>query len=141
MRRKKDRVVIDTNLWVSFLLTKTTPRLDRLFQRKSILLLFSQELLDEFIEVAGRTKFKKYFTSDDLEDLLFQIRIYAEFITIKSTVVMCRDPKDNFLLSLAKDGKADFLLTGDNDLLALKKIGKTHIQTISQFLLEKGTIR
>jgi len=107
MRRKKDRIIIDTNLWVSFLLTKTTPRLDKLFQRKTILLIFSQELLDEFIEVAGRPKFKKYFTSHDLEDLLFQIRMYAEFISVKSTVDICRDPNDNFLLSL-KMGKPIF---------------------------------
>lgn len=30
---------------------------------------------------------------------------------------LCRDPKDNFLLSIAKDGNANYLLTGDNDLL------------------------
>jgi len=37
------------------------------------------------------------------------------------------------LLSLAIDGKADYLLSGDKDLLVLKKIGNTEIKTISEF--------
>jgi uncharacterized protein len=49
-------------------------------------------------------------------------------------VTICRDSKDNFLLSLAIDGRADYLLTGDSALLDLKKIGKTKIITISEFL-------
>ena len=42
------------------------------------------------------------------------------FIDIQSVVTVCRDPKDNYLLALAKDAKADFLITGDQDLLVLK---------------------
>ena len=37
------------------------------------------------------------------------------------------------MLSLAVDGKADYLLTGDKDLLVLEKIGDTKIKTISEF--------
>ena len=48
--------------------------------------------------------------------------------------MVCRDPKDNFLLALAHDGKADYLLTGDNDLLVMKKFGRTKIVKISEFL-------
>jgi predicted nucleic acid-binding protein len=40
------------------------------------------------------------------------------------------------LLSLAVDGKADYLLTGDKDLLVLKQIGSTKIKTISEFFDE-----
>ncbi len=67
MPRRKIRVIIDTNLWISFLLTKDFSRLDRLFSDGSILLLFSQELLDEFIEVAQRPKLKKYFSNEALD--------------------------------------------------------------------------
>jgi predicted nucleic acid-binding protein len=66
MRRKKDRIIIDTNLWISFLLSKSTSGLDRLLLEQSINLIFSQELLDEFIEVARRPKLKKYFNLSDL---------------------------------------------------------------------------
>ena len=47
---------------------------------------------------------------------------------------LARDANDDFLLSLAKDGKATFLITGDKDLLVLKKINQTKIVSISDFL-------
>ena len=57
MPLKKDRGIIDTNLWISFLLTKNLAKIDTLFKENRVVLLFSQELLDEFIEVAERSKF------------------------------------------------------------------------------------
>jgi putative PIN family toxin of toxin-antitoxin system len=137
MPKRKDRVIIDTNIWLSFLLTRDFSRLDKLFADKSIMLLFSQELLDEFIEVAKRPKFKKYFTTTDLYDLLEQIQLHGVFIKVFTVVNLCRDPKDNFLLSLAKDGKATHLLTGDKDLLDLNKFGKTYILTITNYINER----
>lgn len=133
MRRRKVRVIIDTNLWISFLLSKRTSGLDKFFLDNTITVLFSQELLDEFIEVARRPKLRKYFNIEDLESLLNQINLHAEFVAVMSKSIACRDPKDNFLLSLALDSNANYLLTGDNDLLELKKIGKTQIITLTQF--------
>ena len=133
----KDRVIIDTNLWISFLLAKDFSKLDKLFAENAITLLFSQELLDEFIEVARRPKFKKYFLLTDLQDLLQALSLRTELIVVTTTVSACRDPKDNFLLALALDGKATHLLTGDKDLLELDKYGKTNIVTIAAYLSEK----
>ena len=59
---------------------------------------------------------------------------FTDLIQVESIVSICRDPKDNFLLALAKDGKADYLLTGDKDLLDLKNFGKTKIKTITAFV-------
>jgi putative PIN family toxin of toxin-antitoxin system len=98
------------------------------------ILVFSRELVNEFLEVANRAKFRKYFSKTDIENILETIDEYAEFIKVKSKIEICRDPKDNFLLSLSVNGNADFLLTGDNDLLVLDEIGKTRIVTISEFL-------
>ena len=134
MQKIKHRIIIDTNLWISFLLTKDLSKIDSLLKGNHVKLLFSQELLEEFIEVAKRPKFKKYFSQQDIKSLLSKINTKAEFITIKSTVTICRDAKDNFLLALAKDGKASHLITGDSDLLVLNKISKTEILTISSYL-------
>ncbi len=136
MPKKKDRIVIDTNLWISFLLTNNYSRLDRLFTDHLIILLFSQTLLNEFIEVSHRPKFRKYFALTDLQDVLNQIRNQAEFIDVTSEIEICRDPKDNFLLSLAKDGNATHLITGDKDLLDIKVFGKTKIVTIANYFLK-----
>jgi len=134
MAKKKDRIIIDTNLLISFLLTKNLSGMDQLFSSNTVTLVFSQQLLDEFIEVSTRPKFKKYFSFTDLQNLLLKIRRHAEFIEVTSQLHICRDGKDDFLLSLAKDGRATHLLTGDKDLLDIKKFGKTTILTVTKYL-------
>ena len=136
MRSQKNRVIIDTNLWISFLLTKEFTRFDTIIADKEIILLFSQELIDEIVEVTQRKKFRKYFPLDDIEKLLLKIRNRAELIKIKNIITGCRDPKDNFLLSLSVDGKATHLITGDKDLLFLKAYGETKILTMTEYLQE-----
>ncbi len=69
--------------------------------------------------------------------LLLSISRRAQFIDVSSIVEVCRDLKDNFLLALAKDGKASHLITGDKDILMLKKFGKTKILTLSEYLLNQ----
>ena len=134
MPKLKDRVIIDTNLWISFLITKDLSKLDKILSDKLATLLYSQKLIDEFTEVAQRPKFRRYFSDSDLQALLLAMSDRAIFIDVSSTVNVCRDEKDNFLLALAKDGKASHLITGDKDLLILKNFGKTKILTITEYL-------
>lgn len=135
MLSKQNRIIIDTNLWISFLLSKEYKKLDRFFNSDKLILLFSKELLDEFIDVARRPKFKKYFSISDLNKLLSEIYSRAEFIEVISEVRLCRDDKDDFLLALAQDGDANFLITGDKDLLEIEMFGTTRILTMTDFLL------
>jgi len=65
MPNKNDRVIIDTNLWISFLLINDYSKLDRILADKLLSLIFSDTLINEFIGVAQRDKFKKYFTKID----------------------------------------------------------------------------
>ena len=51
---------------------------------------------------------------------------------VSSGLDVCRDKKDNFLLNLACDSKADYLVTGDKDLLEIKSLNKTKILTLSE---------
>jgi putative PIN family toxin of toxin-antitoxin system len=134
MPNKVIRIILDTNLWISFLISKDLSKLDEILFEKKAVLVFSKELLDEFLEVAKRPKFRRFFSKLDVENILETIDEYADFVIVKSKITNCRDPKDNFLLSLAKDGKADFLLTGDNDLLDIGVFEKTSIETVSNFL-------
>jgi putative PIN family toxin of toxin-antitoxin system len=134
MAKKVDRLIIDTNLWISFLITKDYKQLDNLLKTGRIKILFSLESLEEILSVVNRSKFKKYFSKADIEELYDLFDFYGETIDVTSIVDLCRDSKDNFLLSLAKDSKADYLITGDKDLLDLKKISKTKIMTITDYL-------
>ena len=137
MRRRRDRIIIDTNLWISFILTGDSSKLDEVINEDSSVLLFSIELLEELIDVASRPKFRKYFPTEDLISLLYQIEKNSEFINVVSSVEICRDPKDNFLLSLAQDGQATHLISGDKDLTEIGNFGETVILTIAEYLKEK----
>lgn len=134
MKIRKTKVIIDTNLWISFLITKNYKLLDGLFEQKKIQLLFSKELIEEFLMVAKRPKFEKYFKESDIERLLTLFDSIGKLVQVKSDVKECRDLKDNFLLNLAIDGKAKYLISGDKDLLVLAQIGKTKIVSMADFL-------
>lgn len=137
MQQRKDRIIIDTNLWISFILSGNFSKLDKVINDDTTILLFSIELLEELTDVASRQKFRKYFPTEDLISLLYQIEKNSEFINVISLVEICRDPKDNFLLSLAQDGQATHLISGDKDLTDLGNYGKTVILTIAEYLKDK----
>ncbi len=134
MAKRTDRVIIDTNLWISFLITKDLKTLDNKVKTGKIKIIFGLELIEEFLSVASRPKFKKYFLKEDVEQIIDLFDVYGEIVQVMSKIELCRDPKDDFLLSLATDSKADYLITGDKDLLDLKTIGKTKIVTMTDYL-------
>jgi putative PIN family toxin of toxin-antitoxin system len=133
-RNKPLRVIIDTNLWISFIISKRFNALDPIFQSSNIRVLFSIELIEEIRATVEKPKLKKHFDSKAVEEMLLTFESMIELIQVKSKVQVCRDSKDDFLLSLSKDGKAHFLITGDKDLLSLNRFRKTDIVTFSQFI-------
>lgn len=135
-KNKPLKLIVDTNLWVSFIISKKHNLLDGLLFDKKARLLFSAELITEIEETIKKPKLKKYFGANAMHEMLSAFEPFIDLIQVNSVIAVCRDPKDNFLLALAKDGKADYLLTGDHDLLTLKKFGTAKIVTISSFLLE-----
>jgi putative PIN family toxin of toxin-antitoxin system len=134
MPKRADRVIIDTNLWISFLITKDLRTLDTRIKTGKIKIIFSLDLIDEFLAITHRPKLRKYFSKSDVEQLIDLFEFYGEVVHIVSQIKLCRDPKDDFLLSLAIDSKADYLITGDNDLLVQNTIGKTKIITMADYL-------
>ena len=131
--REECRIIIDTNLWVSFLLSRKYAFIDKLLSNKKVQLVFCRELLAELMEVAARPKLRRFFTPNDKKMIFDLIDRYADYVNVFSNVDLCRDDKDNFLLALAKDSNADFLITGDKDLLILKKFEDTSIVTIADY--------
>lgn len=137
MAKKTEKVVLDTNIFIYFLISDSFRQLEMRLKNHELRLLFSEELLEEFMEVVSRPKFKKYFSDKDISNMLLHLHNYADLIQVKSSVSVCLDRKDNFLLELCLDGKADYLITGDDDLLVLKKLKKTSIIKIKDFLQKK----
>ena len=135
-KSKPLKLIIDTNLWISFIISNKQNLLEPFLFRKEARLIFSTELIAEIQQTIAKPKLKKYFGVNALEEMLINFYPFIELIEVESIITICRDPKDNFLLALAKDGIADYLLTGDKDLLELKKFGKTKIKTITSFINE-----
>jgi putative PIN family toxin of toxin-antitoxin system len=145
MREKPPRVVLDTNLIVSGVISpRSTPnRLLRLWQQGSILLLTSSEFLSEVENVLHRDYVKQRYQlpQEEIQELLTSLREATERVTpLDSLPLHSRDPKDDKLLALALGGNADYLITGDQDLLVLNDnpgLENLRIITAAVFLQEQ----
>ena len=127
--------MLDTNLWIYFLISKDLTELDKLLFHKRVVLLFSEESINEFIEVARRKKFQKYFSEEKLTELFALFERFGEAVRVTHEEELCRDKKDNFLINLALSGKAHYLVSGDTDLIILQKVERTEILTWREFIL------
>jgi hypothetical protein len=132
-KSKKIKVIIDTNLFISFLIGRKLHGLKELLIDFRIELIFAEQNIQELRMVSQRPKFKKYFKSDDLDDLIDLIKAIGRVIEIVDVPDVCRDPKDNYLLELARISKSDYLVTGDIDLLEIGSYKGTKIITAKEF--------
>lgn len=131
--KNKYRVIIDTNIFVNFLLTRKVMKLDEMIESQTIRLIYNEELLNELLAVMGRPKMKTFFGEKEIQKLLAQLKIFSAFSVVKTKVVACRDPKEDFFLSLAKQSRADFIVTNNKDLLMLENFEETKIVTLNEF--------
>lgn len=115
------RAVIDTNLLVRYLLTRgpTLAQLISLWENERFVYLTSPAILDELCDVLQRPSLRVRFRVDP--QLLLDL-VRAETTQTSGKLVVsgvCRDPKDEIFLACAVEGRADYLVTGDKDLLDL----------------------
>lgn len=131
------RIILDTNIWISFLLGKRLSELKEIFKREDIKIYVSKPLIDEIKAVSSRSKFSKYISPHSIDNLM-------ELISIKCDYVDCfiqyqpqiRDKKDIFILGMAQNIPADFIITGDKDLLVLENFQGSTIITFHKFKKE-----
>ena len=135
------KVVIDTNIWISYLLGNLLNEIDELIISKKLKIIISEEMLKELSEVLQRPKFKSIFTYEKIKELFALLENYAMVVYPSKKVSACRDPKDNFLLEAAIAGGAEYIITGDNDLLVLDPFNDIKILNPKDFkdLLPKHT--
>ena len=127
-------ILLDTNLWVSALVSSSMrTRIQRIIADESITILATNELLDELLDVCTRPKFAHLLKVDLLYAFLQILKERLTFIETQSVFQICRDPDDDFLLAICHDGAADYLLTGDSDLLDIRVFQKTKILTLTEF--------
>lgn len=131
---KKAKVVLDTNIYISSLLTTGTSRkiielaLNQLFK-----VFTSEYILKEFYFAITR---KLNYPKEEAKRLTRAIGLLAEVIEIpkKLKVEELTDSKDNPIVETAVYAEADFLVTNDSRLLTIKKYQQVKIVTAAEFL-------
>jgi putative PIN family toxin of toxin-antitoxin system len=129
------RVVVDTNVFVSLLirpgeaLSAFTEYLD-----EHAVILYSAETLTELIDVMRRKKFQTYTTAEEVGTFVQWIITTGELVSVDKVPEVSRDPKDDKFLAVAVAGGADYLISGDKDLLVLGRTGSIPIMSPAAFL-------
>jgi len=126
------KIVIDSNIWISaYLGASMRGKISELVFDDNLSIYYCSELLAEYNAVKLRPRFDKIKSKVDFFADVVPLLFYAEIIKFVS---LSRDEKDDYLLSLSLSVNADYLITGDDDLLVLKESGNTKICTITEFI-------
>ena len=97
-------------------------------------LLISDDTLAELEEVLRRPKFDRYVSRGSREQFLTTLPEFASHVAIVERIEACRDPSDDKFLEIAVNGRADFLVTGDRALLAMRTFRSIAIVSPSGYL-------
>jgi putative PIN family toxin of toxin-antitoxin system len=117
---KKYKVVVDTNIFVSaFLGSKNAKLIVRDIFTEQYSLIMSHEQIQEIKTVLQRPKFSKYIHPHELDEFISLLSLKVIMPSNYGRITDCRDTKDNMILEAAVYGNADFIVSGDEDLLVL----------------------
>ena len=125
------KLVLDTNTIVSaFFWEGNEAELLRRIEQGRAMLYITSEILKEVEGVIKRPKFDQVMrnaglTPDQIMQKVFSLSHLV--IAPKLNVKVCRDEKDNKFLECAESAKADYIVSGDEDLLFLKEYKGIHI--------------
>ena len=132
------RIVVDTNVLVSaVLLPSSQPGAILLAIRNGRFTpLYCEETLEELARVLARPRIRAKYRigHSDIQTVLDLIMLRGQSTDLTERVTVCRDPKDDIFLSLALAGKADTIVSGDYDLLALHPFRGIPIMTPGDFV-------
>jgi uncharacterized protein len=133
----RKRIVVDNNALISRLLfPASVPGLAVRRAVDTAQLLVSQPVLKELADVLSRTKFDPYVSVADRQQFLRLLASVAKMVPITYTIRACRNPNDDIFLELPVSGRADIIVTGDKDLLALNPFRSIPITTPAHYLEE-----
>ena len=128
------RLVVDVNVLVSSFMGGELAGLSSMLADDRFQVFTSNEQLAELLDVVERPKFRKYFTLTEAREFFADFCLVSESTTVPTPIQkICRDPKDDYLLLMAKKGKAEVLVTGDKDLLVMERYKDTAIMNAKTF--------
>ncbi|MGQ0638382.1 MAG: putative toxin-antitoxin system toxin component, PIN family [Nitrososphaerota archaeon] len=129
------RIVLDTSVLMSALISDGKPRM---LLNTSIIknhrLVLSREIVEEFVRISGEPRIRKHVEKEDIRRFLHILGTVSEIVHVISKIKISRDPQDNKILATAYDGHADYLVSGDDDLLSLNRYRGVRIVTVDRML-------
>ena len=131
----RQRVVIDTNVYVSRLIREQSipgQAVGRAW--REAVTLTSAAILEELRIVLHRPKFARYIRTEKIEPYIEKVGAFGLVLVNLPPIRACRDPKDDKFLEVAVHGRADVIVTGDLDLLALHPFRGIAILTPADYL-------
>jgi len=145
------RVLLDANILISYLLNRRAGSPITRIVEAGILgeyaLLLPEALLDEFTtKIPAKAYLAKRITPAEMEQFTTILSAQSETIPeVTETIpAVTRDPKDDYLLAYAVVGEADYLVTGDEDLLVLQRVQGVTIcpprEFVEQALTHEGLV-
>lgn len=133
------RVVVDTNVFVSALLSKSTPRLVyEAFLNGRIHPVLTPQTVSELTEVLTRPTLQVLTSHLEVKRMVKLLERDATLVYPRERVRICRDMKDNIILEAAVAGRVDCIITGDRDLLIIHRYRDIPILKPSDFLKRLG---
>jgi len=136
--RMKARAVIDTNVLVSSLIRPdgTAGILLRRLRDGAFTAVFSPAIIDELAAALVHPRIRTKYCLEEraFEPIAALFALRGEIAIPEESIRLCRDPDDNFLLETAVAGKADYIVSGDADLLDLRKFRTVKIVKPAAFL-------
>jgi hypothetical protein len=131
----RQRVVIDTNVYVSrFIREQSIPGQAVGRAWREAVTLTSTAILEELRTVLRRPKFARYIQPEKIEPYIEKVGELGLILVNSPRIRACRDPRDDKFLEVAVHGRADLIVTGDEDLLVLNPFRGIAILTPAEYL-------
>ncbi|MBS7653431.1 MAG: putative toxin-antitoxin system toxin component, PIN family [Candidatus Bathyarchaeia archaeon] len=130
------KIVLDTNVLLSALIKSGKPRelIFKIADGKAQLIL-SRGILEEFLEVTEELKIRRYVDEGDIIAFVRVLGAISKIVSVRSKFkIINEDPPDDVILRTAKDGRADYIVSGDKHLLLLGEFRGIKIVSVSEML-------
>jgi len=132
------RVVLDTNFWVSYLISHRPPIanvVDIHLARSDFEAVTSPVLLEELERVLQYPKLQRYYDLETRLRFLALVAALSEPVDLPENVpAICRHPADDWVIATAVAGNAEFIVSGNKHLLELERVGEIAILSPRQFI-------
>jgi len=129
----RTKIVFDSNIWISYIIGRRLQDLVSIIQNNELQVFTCSTMITEIKDVLNRPKFRKYISVEDIDEAV----IIHQKLTIEHNSFdirfKTRDTKDDFLFGLSESTSADYLISGDNDVLQSNHTPPPTLLTLKEF--------